>query len=135
MVGIEQAFDDTERVAETARKSASNVVSQARALARAAQTGNVAGIKRCQENLQAAVTVLRQDVASVGSCWPFTNEEEKRLFDGQYAEELRAAAAERTVRADRKKGSTAGPSYSALGRGAGSTWRSNTTVRSFCTRR
>ena len=136
MVGIEQAFNDTERAAEAARKSAASVVSQARALAKAAQTGNIAGIKRCQENLKDAVTVLRQEVANVGSCWPFTDEEERQLFEERYADTLKATAAEkglkmheqdgllmsypsivrvlaaeRAVRVDRKKISTIRPSF------------------------
>jgi hypothetical protein len=136
VVGIEQAFNDTERAAEAARKSAASVVSQARALAKAAQTGNIAGIKRCQENLKDAVTVLRQEVANVGSCWPFTDEEERQLFEERYADTLKATAAEkglkmheqdgllmsypsivrvlaaeRSVRVDRKKISTIRPSF------------------------
>ena len=136
MVGIEQAFNDTERVAEAARKAASSVVSQARALAKAAQTGNIAGIKRCQENLKDSVTALRQEIANVGSCWPFTDDEERQLFEERYADVLKATAAEkglrlyeldgllmsypsivrvlaaeRAVRVDRKKISTVRPSY------------------------
>ena len=136
MIGIEQAFSDTERTAEAVRKSAASVVLQARALARAAQTGNIAGIKRCQANLKDAATVLQQEVLNAGSCWPFTDEEERRVFDEQYAEALKTAAdtkglkmherdglmmsypsivrvlsAERAVRIDRKKVSTVRPSY------------------------
>ena len=136
MVGIEQAFNDTERAAEAARKSAASVVSQARALAKAAKTGNIAGIKRCQENLKDAVTTLRQEVANVATCWPFTDEEERQLFEERYADVLkttaaekglrmheqdgllmsypsivRVLAAERAVRVDRKKISTVRPTY------------------------
>ena len=136
MVDIEQAFSDTERAADAARKSAARVVSQARALAKAAQTGNIAGIKRCQENLKDTVTALQQEVANAASCWPFTDEQEQQLFKERYAEILKVTAeekgltmheqdglllsypsivrilvSERAVRVDRKKISTIRPSY------------------------
>ena len=136
MTSFEQAFSDTERAAEAARKSAANVVSQAKALVKAARVGNVAGIKRGQEKLEEALSVLRQDVANAGSCWPFTEEKETRLFDEGYAAELQGVAAEKgldiyeqdgllishlsivrllpgecAVRVDRKKVSTVRPSY------------------------
>ena len=132
----EQAFNDTQRAAEEVRKSAASVVSQARALAKAARTGNIAAIRRGQENLKDAVMALRQEVANVGSCWPFTEEEERQFFEESYADALKATAAEkglkmheqdgllmsypcivrvlaaeRAVRVDRKKMSTVRPSY------------------------
>lgn len=136
MTGFEQAFGDAERAAEAARKSAANVVSQAKRLVKAAQGGEVAGIKRGQEKLEEALSVLRQDVANAGSIWPFTEEEETRLFGEGYAAELQGAAAEKgldiyerdgnlisypsilrllptecAVRVDRKKIPTVRPSY------------------------
>ena len=136
MAGLEQAFDDTEKAAEAARKSAASVVSQARAMAKAAQTGNIALIKRSQEKLEDAAKALQHEVGRAGSCWPFTDEEEQRLFEEDYAAQLTGAAADagldmherdgllisypsivrilaadRAVRVDRKKISTIRPSY------------------------
>lgn len=137
VTGFERAFDDTERAAESARKSAVNVASQARALMKAAQSGNIAGIKRNQEKLDEALTTLQQEVSNATSCWPFTDEaEEKRHLEEGYDEELRSAAteqglevherdgrlfaypsivrilpAERAVRVGRKKVSDIRPSY------------------------
>lgn len=137
VTGFERAFGDTERAAESARKSAANVVSQARALTKAARRGNIAGIKRSQEKLDQALTELRQEVSNATSCWPFTDEaEEKWHLEEGYAEELRRAAtenglkmyerdgqlfaypsivrmlpAERAVRVGRKKVSDIRPSY------------------------
>ena len=137
VTGFERAFDDTQRAAESARKSAANVASQARALTKAAQSGNIAGIKRSQEKLDQALTALQQEVSNATSCWPFTDEaEEKRHLEEGYAEELRSAAteqglevherdgwlfaypsivrmlpAERAVRVGRKKISDIRPSY------------------------
>ena len=136
MVSFEQAFSDTERSAEAVRKSAVSVVSQAKALAKAAQGGDIARIERSQEKLNDALTALRQEVSNASSCWPFTDEEEKRHLSDRYAEELRATAvekglkiyerdgflisypsivrilaADRAVRVDRKKVPTVRPSY------------------------
>ena len=137
MTNFERAFDDTQRAAESAGKSAANVVSQARALTKASQRGNIAGIKRSQEKLDEALADLRQEVSNAISCWPFTDEaEEKRHLEEGYAEELRSAAtenglkmherdgqlfaypsivrmlpAERAVRVGRKKVSDIRPSY------------------------
>ena len=138
MVTFEQAFTDTERAAEAARKSAASVVSQAKALAKAAQGGDIAGIRRGQEKLNQALTALRQEVSNAGSCWPFSDEEEKQYLVNldQYAKELSNAAVEkglkiherdgllisypsivrilpddRAVRVDRKRVPTIRPSY------------------------
>lgn len=118
------------------RKSAGNVVSQARALAKAAQTGHIANIKRCREKLNDALTALRQEVSTAGSHWPFSDEEEQLLFGEQYTEAIKAIAdakglkiqeqdellisypsivrilpAECAVRVDKKRVFTARPSY------------------------
>lgn len=137
MTSFEQAFSDTECAAEAARKSAAKVVSQAKALVKAAQGGNIAGIKRGQQKLEEALSALRQEVANTSTCWPFKDEEEeKRRFKEGYIVELRSAAAEKrldiyerdgnlisypsilrllptecAVRVDRKKVSTVRPSY------------------------
>ena len=136
MISFEQACSDTEGIAETTRKSAGGVVSQARALAKAARTGNVAGIRRSQEKLSEALEALQKEVANASSCWPFSDEEEQEIFESQFAGALKAAAterqlkiherdgmlisfpsivrilpADRAVRVDRKKISTVRPSF------------------------
>ena len=136
MIELENAFSSTESIATAAAKSAAGVVSQARALAKAAQTGNIAGIKRSQEKLDEALEALGQEVASATSCWPYTEDDERRLFDEDYVHELRTTAArmglkmyeqdgrlvsypfivrilaaDRAVQIDRKKVSTIRPSY------------------------
>ncbi len=98
VVSFEQACRDTERAAGAAQKSASNVVSQARALVKAAQTGNVANIKRCQEKLNEGLTALRQEVSNAGSCWPFSDEEEQLLFGEQYIDAIKTIADEKGLR-------------------------------------
>ena len=61
MISFEQACSDTENVAEEARKSAARVVSQARALGKAAQTGNITAIKRTQDKLRESLQELEEE--------------------------------------------------------------------------
>lgn len=136
MAGFERAFSDVEKNAEAVRKSASGVASLARTLAKAARSGNLAAIERCRERLGDALTALRQEVSNADSSWPFTEEEERRYFEENYAGELRETAtgkglkiherdgllfsypsvvrvlpADRAVRIDRKKVSAVRPSH------------------------
>ena len=94
MVSFEQAFNDTERAAESVSESARRVGTQARALARAAKTGNLSAIRRAQAGLDDALSTLHQNAANA-SHWPFHEEEEEHYMAGHYAEELRHAADER----------------------------------------
>ena len=136
MVSLEQTFSKTEEAAESARKAAAAVVLQARAMSKAAQTGNIAMIKRSQEKLVDALAALQHEVSQASSCWPLTEEREIQLFKEEFTQQLVAAAAEmglelherdklliaypsivriiasdRAVRIDRKKVSTVRPSY------------------------
>ena len=133
---LEQAFVVTENAAEAARKSAAIVVSQSRALVKAAQTGNIAAIRRIQERLRDSADLLVQDINTAMSSWSLTSDEEKQFFEEQYLDRLKVAATEvglklserdgflvsypsivrilagdRAVRVDRKKVSTVRPSY------------------------
>lgn len=136
MVSFEQAFSDTEQAAESTRKLAADLVKQAKALERAAKSGDIAAVKRAQGRLNDALSTLRQEVASATSSWPFQDEEEKQYLNDQYVAELCCAAEEmglniyerdrllishpsivrvmpekRAVRVDRKQISTIRPSY------------------------
>ena len=104
MNGFERALGDVEKNAGAVVKSASGVASVARALARAARSGNLAAIERCRERLGDALATLRQEVSNSGSCWPFTEEEEKRYFEENYAGELRETAAERGLNIHERDG-------------------------------
>lgn len=133
---LEQAFESTENAAETARKSAAAVVSQTRALLKAAHTGNIAAIKRIQGRLRDSANQLTLDVNVAIESWDLTDDEEQAFFEEQYVESLQAAAdqldlklydrdgflisypsivrilaADRAVRVDRKKVSTIRTSY------------------------
>ena len=136
MVSFEQAFSDTERAADSTLKSAADLVRQARALKKAAQTGNIAAVKRSQDRLDEALGALRQEVVNAISSWPFDDDDEKQYLNDHYADELRHAAeelgldiherdgrlishpsivrilpGERAVRVDRKKVSNIRPSH------------------------
>ena len=63
MINLEQAFSDTEKTAESARKSATGLATQAKALERAAKSGNIAAIRREQSKLAEALIGLQQGSA------------------------------------------------------------------------
>ena len=136
MISFEQAFIDTERAADSTLVSARNLMTQARALQRAAKTGNITAVKRAQDRLDDAVEALRGEVEDAISSWPFEDHDERQYLDERYAAELRHAAeeigldiyerdgrlishpsivrilpAERAVRIDRKRTSTIRPSH------------------------
>ena len=134
--GWEQAFDDAERAADATLKAAQALVSEAKKMQRAARVGQVAGIRRSQGALDAALAGLRQAVAEAAGAWPFAEDDEERRLESGYARELRRAAEEsgleiqerdgqlishpsivrilpgqRAVRVDRTKVSTIRPSH------------------------
>ncbi len=136
MVSFEQAFSDTERAAESTRKSAAELVKQAKALERAANTGNITAIRRAQDRLNDIERELRQKVVNCTASWPFRDEEEKQYLNDHYDAELRYVAKgmglniyerdgllishpsivrvlpeKRAVRVDRKQISTIKPSH------------------------
>lgn len=136
MISLEQAFSDTERAAESALRAARGLTTQARALERAAKTGNIAAIEREQERLTEALSVLQQEVHNAASSWSLPDEEVERYLEERYTDELRGAAAdvglkvyerdgnvfsypsvlrviprEKAVRVDRKKSSAIRPSH------------------------
>ncbi len=133
---IEQAFERAEVAAETARKAAASVVTRARAMAKASQTGSIAALRKAQEDLGMAAAALDGEVRAARSAWPWAAEDEEAYLESGYADELRAAAenagvtlherdgylvaypsllrvlpGERAVRVDRKNHRTLRPSF------------------------
>ena len=94
MISFEQAFSDTEQAADSVSESVKQVGKQARALARAARTGNLSAIRRARSGLDDALSALNQNAVNA-SHWPFHEEEEEQYMADRYAEELRNAAEER----------------------------------------
>ncbi|MCY3841745.1 MAG: hypothetical protein OXH09_24395 [Gammaproteobacteria bacterium] len=136
MGAIEQAFTDAETAAESARKAASSVVARARAMTKAAQEGNIGGLRKAQNDLGAALAALAEEVRTARDVWRWSPEQEEAYLGGDYAGELRTAAEEagvalyerdgylvaypslvriqpgdRTVRVDRKNHRTLRPSF------------------------
>lgn len=136
MEEIEQAFDRAEAAAESARKAAARVVSGARAMAKAAQTGDIRRLRRTQDDLGETLRGLQREVDAARGAWPWSEEDEEAYLAGGYAGELRAAAesagvafherdgylvaypslvrvlaSDRAVRVDRKNHRTLRPSF------------------------
>ena len=104
MVSFEQAFEDTERAADSTLKSASSLMTQVRALRKAAREGNIAAVRRSQNRLDEALSALRQEVANASAIWPFEEDEEEHYLGDYYAAELRRAADERGLNIHERDG-------------------------------
>jgi len=88
MNSLEEAFDHSEQAATAVQKSASKVASLARSMAKAANTGNISAIKRCQQNMNETLAALKDEVAKASVCWPFSQEEEQQIFADEFAAHL-----------------------------------------------
>ncbi len=136
MDSLEGALNATGAAAGEAVKAASRVASQARAMVKAAGTGNIAAIRRAGQNLDDAVSVLIERAEAACESWDVGERAEQDYFENRFVAEFRAAArgrgltlherdglltcypsvlrvlaAERAVRVDRKKVSTVRPSF------------------------
>lgn len=92
MTGFEKGFADTERAANLTVQSAGNVVRSAKALEKAAQTGNINALRKAQSDLNAALSALRQEVDNATHAWPFQPGEEETYLKEHYPAELRQVA-------------------------------------------
>ena len=133
---MEEAFGETETAAGVTVKAASRVLSQALALVKSAQSGNVAAIRRAGQHLDVAFSDLVECAEDACESWTFDEEQERQFFETRFVAELKATAAERgltlleregllmcypsivralagecAVRMDRKKVSTVRPSF------------------------
>jgi hypothetical protein len=92
MTTFEQALTETERAATSAVRSASNLLSIARQMQKAAQEGNISNFRRITERLKNAATVARQEASNVIDSWPFSPEAEEEYLRQSYEEELLSVA-------------------------------------------
>lgn len=95
MISFEKAFDDTEKRAASTAKSAGEVAKLAKRLEKEAQSGNISGVKRAGQQLNAALGSLRQEAANAASAWPFTDAEEEQYLKDHFAAELVEVAGKR----------------------------------------
>ena len=97
MGGFEQAFDDTEKAANSVLESATALAKLARRLQKAAREGNINAIKKARVSLGGAMASLTQTVTNAVETWPFVEEEEEKYLQKHYADELCDVAAEKGV--------------------------------------
>ena len=93
MKEFEQGFADTESAAVSTARSAGDVAKSARALERAAKTGNINAVRKAQSDLTAALRTLSQEVQTAAGAWPFQPDEEEVYLKEHFATELRQVAA------------------------------------------
>ena len=101
---FEQAFSATEKAADSTLKSAAGLVSQLKALQKAAQRGNIAAIKRAQSSIEAALTHLSQEVKNASSAWLYQDDEVKQDLETRYLDELRQQAQSKGLQAHERDG-------------------------------
>lgn len=92
MSSYEQACSDAKRLADAAVQASTKLVQAARALAKAADEGDVAKIRRATEKLATTAAAARQEVANAEAAWPMTPEQEEELLRRQFEDELIEAA-------------------------------------------
>lgn len=105
MSSFEQAFADTERAAAAAVKAASNLLSVAKQMQKAAQAGNISGLtglRRTAERLENASAITRQEISNVTSAWPFSQEAEEEYLKQSFQDELLAVAEEEQLKMTRR---------------------------------
>ena len=104
VTGWEQAFDDAERAADAALEAAQALVSETKKLQKAARIGHVAGIRRSQSALHAALADLGRTVAKAAEAWPFGEDDEERYLESSYAGELCSTALESGLKIHERDG-------------------------------
>ncbi len=85
---FEEGFERVEELAQAAAKAAQQLGARARALQRAAKTGNISGLRGACERLSEASGAARQAVANAADAWPFDPEEEEAYLRDAYDQEL-----------------------------------------------
>ena len=92
MDNIEQAFQDVENAATSTSKASSDLAKLANQMRKAAQEGNINGIRRASERMNDLLGSVRQEVANAVAGWPYEEAEEERYLKEHYAAELSSAA-------------------------------------------
>lgn len=92
---FESGFEDTERAAGVATKSAAALVSALRQLQKATADGQLGALHRAAERVMAAMKPLCQEVENAVAAWPFNLDAEERYLRESYVDEfLETARAE-----------------------------------------
>ena len=104
MATFEEGFKTAEAAAESVLKSLNEAAGIARQLRKASQDGNIAAVKRQGERLDAAVNLIRQEIANASTAWPFTPDEERQYLEEGYGPELQTEAQKRGLQVFERDG-------------------------------
>jgi hypothetical protein len=132
---FESGFEDAERAAGVATKSATTLVGALRQLQKAADAGELGAMRKAVERVAAVVKSVSQEVENAITAWPFSMEAEERYLRESYVDEflerarseampvqqlddgyllhpsvVRILSAERAVTIDRKRAAMVRPS-------------------------
>lgn len=89
---FESGFEDAERAASVATKSASTLVSALKQLQKAAADGELGTVHKAAERVAAVVKSVLQEVENAVTAWPFSMDAEERYLRESYVDELLEAA-------------------------------------------
>ena len=88
MNNFEEAFQETELMAESTLKAAASVNRAAKALQKAAQTGNINRIKRSKEQLKENLSTLSLEVGNTLKTGSFSDDDVPEYMKTHYSEEI-----------------------------------------------
>ena len=98
MTTFEQAFANTERAADAAIKAANDLLSVAKQIKKAAQTGNITALRRNTDRLENTSALARQEISNIRNAWPFSEESEEEYLRQDYEAELISFASEKDLK-------------------------------------
>ena len=87
-ITFEEMFSDVEARADNTKKAASTLAKNASQLRKAAQDGNINGIRKARERLGQSLNELQKVVATAISTWEFEDAEVASYMTENYADEL-----------------------------------------------
>lgn len=89
---FEEGFADAERAAGAATRVVGALTGALRQFHRAAQKGELSGIRKTSERLVTLLESTRHEIDNTRSAWPFSPEGEEEYFRDSYASEIMNAA-------------------------------------------
>ncbi len=100
--GLEEALAQAERDAESAIKTATALVNQAKRIRKLAQTGSVRDLARAMDQARQLAGTAREAIETAKDGWTF--DAESYLESGRFSQELLSLAKERGVAAEEQDG-------------------------------
>ena len=102
---FERACANSERASQEATKAASELLNATKGLTKAAQVGDIAGIRKAHKSIELAEQTVRVENRNALSAWFMTPEQEQDYLKNEYVSDLLTVAAADGVRMSVQDGS------------------------------